>query len=193
MVRVTLTVIRWLWEILRGFPDTTLRYAIGPAVFGFIRICRPGIHLYFCLKRSLCRRNRNRRSGNRSSLCRNGFLKRKGDYTIRVWYRCVIESVYPQLRLWLTKKSPKSVAYKACQYRERIRMHARTMMKNQTTLAATEAYERGAFGRLEGPTFEMLVDKARAKGYTGDGIYVSIIEGFRHFGKAFERERRDSK
>lgn len=67
-------------------------------------------------------------------------------------------------------------ARRAFATRHGARMTARAMMGDPTEVAALQERDRAKYGNPDGPTFEFLVEKARAKGLAGDAIYESIVE-----------------
>lgn len=64
----------------------------------------------------------------------------------------------------------------AYQARHDARMTARAMMHDQQAVEVLEARDRVKYGTPDGPTFEYLVERARAKGREGDAIFESIVE-----------------
>ncbi len=67
-------------------------------------------------------------------------------------------------------------ARRAFAIRHEARRTARAMMGDPSEVTALQERDRAKYGSPDGPTFEFLVDKARAKGLTGDAIYESIVE-----------------
>jgi hypothetical protein len=56
------------------------------------------------------------------------------------------------------------------------RMIARAMMTDPAAVAALQTRDRAKYGDPDGPTFEWLVERAAAKGLTGDAVYTSIVD-----------------
>jgi hypothetical protein len=50
------------------------------------------------------------------------------------------------------------------------------MMSDPAELAALQERDRAKYGNPDGPTFEWLLERARAKGLEGDAAYLSIVE-----------------
>lgn len=67
-------------------------------------------------------------------------------------------------------------AQRAFAIRHEARMTARAMMSDPVELAALQERDRAKYGDPDGPTFEWLVERARAKGLEGDAIHESIVE-----------------
>lgn len=67
-------------------------------------------------------------------------------------------------------------ARRAFAARHAARMTARAMMGDPSEVAALQERDRAKYGDPDGPSFELLVEKARAKGLTGDAIFESIVE-----------------
>ncbi len=73
-------------------------------------------------------------------------------------------------------QSSEARARAAYQARHDARMTARAMMQDQEAVKGLEARDRVKYSNPDGPTFEYLVERARAKGLAGDAIFESIIE-----------------
>lgn len=67
-------------------------------------------------------------------------------------------------------------ARRAFTIRHEARMTARAMMSDPTELAALQARDRAKYGDPDGPSFQWLEARARAKGLGGDAIYESIVD-----------------
>lgn len=67
-------------------------------------------------------------------------------------------------------------ARRAFAIRSGARRTARAMMGDASEVAALQERDRAKYGDPDGPTFEFLVEKARAKGLAGDALYESIVE-----------------
>lgn len=68
-------------------------------------------------------------------------------------------------------------AHRAFAARHAARMMARAMMTDAAEVAALQERDRAKYGGADGPTFERLVEEARAKGLEGDALYESIVAG----------------
>lgn len=96
---------------------------------------------------------------------------------VRVRYLCEVARIGPAAAAWKAEGRPADErARLAYQMRHNARMLARAMMPDQDEVARLEARDMGKYGTKDGPTFEWLVDRAKAKGLEGDAIYESIVE-----------------
>jgi hypothetical protein len=73
-------------------------------------------------------------------------------------------------------ESAEGRARAAYQLRHDARMTARAMMADQEAVKGLEARDRVKYSNPDGPTFEYLVERARAKGLAGDAVFESIVE-----------------
>lgn len=73
-------------------------------------------------------------------------------------------------------KSAQERARAAYQLRQDARMTARAMMQDQEAVKGLEARDRVKYSNPAGPTFEYLLERARAKGLEGDAVFESIVE-----------------
>ena len=73
-------------------------------------------------------------------------------------------------------QSVEARARAAFEARHEARMTARAMMQDSEAVAALRARDREKYGTPDGPSFEYLADRGRAKGLEGDAVYESIIE-----------------
>jgi len=72
-------------------------------------------------------------------------------------------------------ESAEARARAAYQLRHDARMTARAMMADQEAVKGLEARDRVKYSNPDGPTFEYLVERARAKGLEGDAVFESIV------------------
>ena len=75
----------------------------------------------------------------------------------------------------------------AYQARHDARMTARAMMQDQEAVKGLEARDRVKYSNPDGPTFEYLVERARAKGLVGDASFESIVESAQQTDEATNR------
>lgn len=67
-------------------------------------------------------------------------------------------------------------ARRAYTIRHAARMTARAMMADPAEVALLQERDREKYGDPDGPTFAWLVERARAKGLSGDAVYESIVD-----------------
>lgn len=67
-------------------------------------------------------------------------------------------------------------ALAAYEARRVARLTARAMMQDAAAVEALRARDRDKYGAPEGPSFTYLVERAQAKGLSGDAVYQSIID-----------------
>jgi hypothetical protein len=67
-------------------------------------------------------------------------------------------------------------ARRAFTIRHEARLTARAMMGDAAEVKLLQERDREKYGTPDGPTFEWLVERARAKGLAGDALYESIVE-----------------
>ncbi|MDP9174575.1 MAG: hypothetical protein M3O30_12010, partial [Planctomycetota bacterium] len=70
-----------------------------------------------------------------------------------------------------------SMARQAYQIRSTARLQVRGMMSQWINLRVLQARDLVQYGDADGPSFDFLVQKAKAIGYSGDDIYRYIISG----------------
>ncbi len=75
----------------------------------------------------------------------------------------------------------------AYQARHDARMTARAMMQDQEAVKGLEARDRVKYSNPDGPTFEYLVERARAKGLVDDASFESIVESAQQTDEATNR------
>ncbi len=72
--------------------------------------------------------------------------------------------------------SAEARARRAYQTRHDARQTARAMMGDPAEVELLRARDAEKYGDPEGPSFEWLLEKARAKGLVGDAVFESIVE-----------------
>ncbi|WAS92668.1 hypothetical protein [Nannocystis punicea] len=88
-----------------------------------------------------------------------------------------VAAIGGEVERWKAEQIPvEEQARRAYQLRHDARMTARAMMSDATELGALQERDRAKYGNPDGPTFEWLIERARAKGLEGDAAYQSIVE-----------------
>lgn len=78
---------------------------------------------------------------------------------------------------WRAERVPaEERARRAFGLRRAARMTSRAMMADAAEVTLLQERDREKYGGPDGPTFEWLVEKARAKGLEGDALFESIVE-----------------
>lgn len=99
------------------------------------------------------------------------------DAEVRAYYLKTVASIGPSSEAWKRDGVPaEERARRAFQIRHDARVIARAMMKNRAEVALLEARDREKYGHPDGPTFDELVARQKAKGVTGDAAYEAIVE-----------------
>jgi hypothetical protein len=100
----------------------------------------------------------------------------KTNEEIRQWYNDTVAKIPALNEQWIKEGvSIEERAKKAHEIRHNARLEARTMMQNKQEVAELQARDKEKYGNPDGPTFEYLVEKNRAKGFQGDAVYEDII------------------
>lgn len=95
---------------------------------------------------------------------------------IRVHYLRLTESVEGLNARWLAEgKSAAERARLAYEIRHNARLTARAMDHRKAIVDSVRARDLAKFGSPDGPTFDWLVERARASGLEGDAVYEEII------------------
>lgn len=95
---------------------------------------------------------------------------------IRARYVCWVTAIGAKNEAWKAEGIPLSErAKRAYQTRHEARRTARAMMANAAEVKMLEARDREKYGHPDGPTFEWLEAKAKAKGLAGDAVMEEII------------------
>lgn len=88
-----------------------------------------------------------------------------------------VAAIAGEVAKWQAEQIPLSEqARRAYDLRHAARMTARAMMSDPAELAALQERDRAKYGNPDGPTFEWLLERAAAKGLTGDAAYQSIVD-----------------
>lgn len=95
---------------------------------------------------------------------------------IRQWYNDQV-AVIPALdEQWLQRGvSAEERARRAHAIRHDARVKAREFMKDKSEVADLQKRDQEVYGNPDGPSFDYLVQKNRAKGLQGEAIYEAII------------------
>ncbi|APR83243.1 Hypothetical protein A7982_08592 [Minicystis rosea] len=108
-------------------------------------------------------------------------MKRAGtsweDAEIRAAYLRMVAAIGPANEAWKQEHLPaEERARRAFQMRHDARQTTRAMMKNAAEIALLQKRDQEKYGNPDGPTFEMLVERERKKGLTGDDVYEAIVK-----------------
>lgn len=114
--------------------------------------------------------------------------KPKTDAEIRQWYVDRVATIPVQNKKWLADGvGAETRARRAYTIRRDARIEARDMMQSRTAVIALRARDRVKYGNPNGPTFEYLVKKNKAKGLEGDAIYEAIVGSAKRTNKAVNK------
>lgn len=103
--------------------------------------------------------------------------ERFDDCEIRRHYNKMIEAVAAADRARRAQGRPaEERARAAFDTRHDARMTARAMMADRAEVDALRARDQSRYGNPDGPTFELLVEKNRARGLRGDAVFDEIIQ-----------------
>jgi hypothetical protein len=109
----------------------------------------------------------------------------KTDAEIRQWYLDQVATLGPLNEKWLAEGlDAEERARRAYAIRHDARIEARDMMQSWTAVLALRMRDRVKYGNPNGPTFEYLVDKNKAKGLEGDAVYEAIVGSARRTNRA---------
>lgn len=96
---------------------------------------------------------------------------------IRARYLCDVAQIGPNDQtLKAQGKSVEERARIAYETRKNARKTARAMMQDAAEVETLKKRDQEKYGNPDGPTFEWLVEKAKAKNLTGDAIFEEIIQ-----------------
>lgn len=100
----------------------------------------------------------------------------KSNKKIRHWYIDQALSIQKKQLQW-TKEglSPKQQAKKAFDIRHRARLIARNRMISKEQVNLLHKRDQCVYGNPNGPTFQWEVNHAKNLGYTGNAVYLHII------------------
>lgn len=107
-------------------------------------------------------------------------LKQRGiswsNEEIRLHYNHIVSTIAAANEKWKQEGlSAETRARKAFEIRHDARLTCRAMMSSAAEVEDLRERDREKYGHPDGPTFDQLVEKARAKGTTGDAVYEGII------------------
>lgn len=96
---------------------------------------------------------------------------------IRAHYLVLVAAIGPANAGWKRDGlAAEERAHRAFQMRHDARLTCRAMMTDARELAALEQRDQAKYGHPDGPRFEELEARERAKGLTGDAVFEAIIE-----------------
>ncbi|RKH45915.1 hypothetical protein D7X12_06690 [Corallococcus sicarius] len=96
---------------------------------------------------------------------------------IRAWYNQKVASIPANdAKLKAQGASLEDRARAAVKTRHDARLEARKFMSNPFEVAMLKARDFFTYGRLDGPSFDQLVNKAKGNKLTGDAVYQSLID-----------------
>ena len=99
------------------------------------------------------------------------------DRQVRQFYLERVAAIGPaDAALVAAGKTAEERARAAFTARHDARMTARAMMQDAAMVEQLRARDREKYGTSDGPTFEFLLEKAKAKGLVGDDAYQSIVD-----------------
>lgn len=88
-----------------------------------------------------------------------------------------VAAIAGEVETWKARQIPaEEQAHRAYQIRRDARMTARAMMSDPAELAALQERDRAKYGDPDGPTFEWLLERNKAKGLEGEAAYLAIVE-----------------
>ncbi|MCB9547862.1 MAG: hypothetical protein H6706_18740 [Myxococcales bacterium] len=100
---------------------------------------------------------------------------------IRWIYVCRAYGIAAANRGWRAEgQAAEQRARQASDIRRVAKSTARAMMADQALAASLGQRDQEKYGDPEGPTFDWLVEKARASGLTGDAVYEDIVRSAAH-------------
>jgi hypothetical protein len=95
---------------------------------------------------------------------------------IRVYYNKVVTTIGPSNERWKQEGLPaEERARRAFAVRHDARLTSRAMMSDRAEVELLRLRDQEKYGSPDGPTFDMLVEKAKKAGTTGDAVYDGII------------------
>lgn len=111
--------------------------------------------------------------------------KPKTDAEIRQWYNDQVAKIPDSNAKWLEEGlNAETRARRAYAVRHKARLDARAMMTNKTAVKALRARDRIKYGSPDGPSFDYLVRRNKAKGLSGDAVFEAIVGSARRTNEA---------
>jgi hypothetical protein len=108
-----------------------------------------------------------------------GVVWTNGD--IRAFYLRTVATIGPSNERWKQENVPaEERARRAFQVRHDARMTARAMMKDPAEVKLLQKRDQEKYGSPDGPSFDSLVARQKAKGVTGDAVYEAIVASAQH-------------
>jgi hypothetical protein len=96
---------------------------------------------------------------------------------VRAHYNRLVSAIGPANARWKSEGLPaEERARRAWQLRHDARILTRAMMSDPREVELLRKRDLEKYGHPDGPTFELLVEKQRRKGSSGDAVYEAIIE-----------------
>jgi hypothetical protein len=95
---------------------------------------------------------------------------------IRLWYVEQVQGIAKSVE-GLRGKSVAliEVAREAWRLRRAARLEARSKMGQAIEVEFVRARDLKLYGDPDGPSFEQIIERAREKGFSGDGVYEEVI------------------
>ncbi|HEY3452311.1 MAG TPA: hypothetical protein VGK67_38560 [Myxococcales bacterium] len=113
------------------------------------------------------------------------------------WSDCEIRGYYNQLvaqiaasdaALKAAGKTAEERARTASEHRHNARLTCRAMMESRAEVEKLRARDQEKYGNPDGPTFDQLMEKNRAKGLAGDAPFEEIVASSQRTDEAVNRE-----
>lgn len=102
--------------------------------------------------------------------------EKRSNKEVRQWYNDEVATIDAKNEEWIKAGlSAEDRAHKAYDIRHNARISARKMMRSEAQVKKLQKRDQEKYGNPDGPTFEYLYAKNKAKGLEGDAIYEAII------------------
>jgi hypothetical protein len=110
------------------------------------------------------------------------------DEQARRFYVCEAIGIGARDAVWRAEgRSAEERAHLAFETRRAARRTARQMMSNSSSVEELRERDRKKYGNPDGPTFEYLMERARANGLQGDARFESIVQSAQQTDPATDR------
>lgn len=104
---------------------------------------------------------------------------------IRAHYLVLVAAIGPADAAWKQQGlGAEERAHRAFQMRHDARVTSRAMMSDAREVAALEQRDQETYGHPDGPRFEELAARERAKGLSGDAVFEAIVASAQRTNKA---------